>query len=111
MAEHADVPVINAGDGSHEHPTQTLCDLYTLQKEKGKLKGLTVAICGDLKHGRTNHSLVYALARFGVHVIILAARNLELPQYVIERLHADFHYSIAPMAMDDVHAAVQSTDA
>ncbi len=111
MAEHAEVPVINAGDGSHEHPTQTLCDLYTLQKEKGKLKGLTVAICGDLKHGRTNHSLVYALARFGVHVIILAAKNLELPQYVIERLQADFHYSIAPMAMDDIHAAVQSTDA
>jgi aspartate carbamoyltransferase catalytic subunit len=111
MAEHTEVPVINAGDGSHEHPTQTLCDLYTLKKEKGKLKGLTVAICGDLKHGRTIHSLVYALARFGVHVIILAAKNLELPQYVIERLHAEFHYSIAPMAMDDLHAAVQSTDA
>ena len=49
MAEYADVPVINAGDGSHEHPTQTLCDLYTLKKEKGELKGLTVVICGDLK--------------------------------------------------------------
>ena len=61
MAEHADVPVINAGDGGHEHPTQTLCDLYTLRKEKGDLKGLTVVVCGDLKNGRTIHSLVYAL--------------------------------------------------
>ena len=65
MAEHADVPVINAGDGGHEHPTQTLCDLYTLRQEKGALKGLTVVVCGDLKNGRTIHSLVFALARFG----------------------------------------------
>jgi aspartate carbamoyltransferase catalytic subunit len=111
MAEHAEVPVINAGDGSHEHPTQTLCDLYTLKREKGKLKGLTVAICGDMKHGRTIHSLVYALARFGVHVIILAARSLELPQYVMERLDTEFHYGLAPMPLDDLHTAVQSSDA
>ena len=111
MAEHAEVPVINAGDGSHEHPTQTLCDLYTLKREKKKLKGLTVAICGDMKHGRTIHSLVYALARFGVHVIILAAKGLELPQYVMERLDAEFHYSLTPMPVDDLHTAVQSTDA
>src|SRR5881409_1460648 len=85
MAEYAaDVPVINAGDGAHEHPTQTLCDLYTLKKEKGDLKGLTVVICGDLKQGRTIHSLVYALARFGVNVVTLAASGMELPQYVIE---------------------------
>jgi aspartate carbamoyltransferase catalytic subunit len=63
VAENATVPVINAGDGRHEHPTQTLCDLYTLRKEKGDLKGLTVVVCGDLKNGRTIHSLVYALAR------------------------------------------------
>ncbi|MGH7831758.1 MAG: aspartate/ornithine carbamoyltransferase family protein, partial [Candidatus Binatia bacterium] len=62
MAEYAEAPVINAGDGSHEHPTQTLCDLYTLKKEKGELKGMTVVLCGDLKYGRTVHSLVYALA-------------------------------------------------
>src|ERR1043166_3665858 len=63
-AEHADVPLINAGDGSHEHPTQTLCDLYTLKRAKGTLRGITVAIGGDLKRGRTAHSLVRALARF-----------------------------------------------
>ncbi len=111
MAEYAEVPVINAGDGSHEHPTQTLCDLYTLQKEKGKLKGLTVVICGDLKHGRTIHSLVYALARFGAHVVTLAANGMELPQYVIEKLEREFHYSLAPVASDGLNAVVTETDA
>lgn len=111
MAEYADVPVINAGDGSHEHPTQTLCDLYTLKKEKGELKGLTLVICGDLKHGRTIHSLVYALARFGVHVLTLAASGMELPQYVIEKLEREFHYSLAPVASDDLHGVVTETDA
>ncbi|MFQ5853078.1 MAG: aspartate carbamoyltransferase [Candidatus Binatia bacterium] len=111
LAEHAEVPVINAGDGCHEHPTQTLCDLYTLKREKGRLKGLTVAISGDLKHGRTVHSLVYALARFGVHVIILAASGMELPQYVIERLDTEHHYSLVPIHSDNLHAVVTSTDA
>ena len=111
IAEYADVPVINAGDGSHEHPTQTLCDLYTLRKEKGGLKGLTVVICGDLKHGRTIHSLVYALARFGANVVALAANGMELPQYVIEELERDFHYNLAPIPSGDLHAVVTETDA
>ena len=111
MAEHAEVPVINAGDGSHEHPTQTLCDLFTLRREKGELRGLTVAICGDLKYGRTIHSLVYGLARFGVHVIILAAKGLELPQYVIERLGAEYQYGLAPVESKRLPGVVQSTDA
>ena len=111
MAEHADVPMINAGDGSHEHPTQTLCDLYTLKKEKGDLKGLTVVICGDLKNGRTIHSLVYALARFGANVVTLAANGMELPQYVIERLQREYQYSLAPVASDDLRAVVTETDA
>jgi aspartate carbamoyltransferase catalytic subunit len=111
MAEFASVPVINAGDGSHEHPTQTLCDLYTLKKEKGDLKGLTVVICGDLKHGRTIHSLVYALARFGVNVVTLAAGGMALPQYVIEKLERERHYSLTPVASDDLQAAMAETDA
>lgn len=111
MAEYADVPVINAGDGSHEHPTQTLCDLYTLKKEKGELKGLTVVICGDLKNGRTIHSLVYALARFGAHVVTLAANGMELPQYVLEKLEREYHYGLAPIASDDLHSVVRDTDA
>ena len=111
MVEHADVPVINAGDGGHEHPTQTLCDLYTLRKEKGDLKGLTVVVCGDLKNGRTIHSLVYALARFGANVVTLAANGMELPQYVIERLEREYDYSFAPVASGDLDAVVTETDA
>ena len=111
VAEHANVQVINAGDGSHEHPSQTLCDLYTLRKEKGELKGLNVVICGDLKNGRTIHSLVYALARFGANVVTLAANGMELPQYVLERLEREFHYTLAPVASDDLSAVVTETDA
>ncbi|MGZ8532982.1 MAG: aspartate carbamoyltransferase catalytic subunit [Candidatus Binatia bacterium] len=111
MAEHADVAVINAGDGGHEHPTQTLCDLYTLRKEKGDLKGLTVVVCGDLKNGRTIHSLVYALARFGANVVTLAANGMELPQYVIERLEREYDYGFAPVDSGDLNSVVTETDA
>ncbi len=111
MADYAEIPVINAGDGSHEHPTQTLCDLYTLRKEKGKLKGMTVVICGDLKHGRTIHSLLCALARFGVHVVTLGARGMELPQYVFEKLEREYNYGLTPVASDDLKAVVTETDA
>ena len=89
-AEFTQVPVINAGDGSHEHPTQTLCDLYTLGKEKTNLNGLSVLICGDLKYGRTTHSLVYALVRFGAHIGLASAPGLELPAHVQSRLEKDY---------------------
>ncbi|MGH7826825.1 MAG: aspartate carbamoyltransferase catalytic subunit [Candidatus Binatia bacterium] len=111
VAEHADVPVINAGDGSHEHPTQTLCDLYTLRREKGDLRGLNVVICGDLKNGRTIHSLVYALARFGANIVTLAAGGMELPAFVLERLQREFQYTFAPVASDDLNTVVSETDA
>ncbi len=103
--------MINAGDGGHEHPTQTLCDLYTLRKEKGDLRGLTVVVCGDLKNGRTIHSLVYALARFGANVVTLAANGMELPQYVIERLEREYDYGFAPVASGDLNSVVTETDA
>src|ERR671922_3002569 len=111
MAERADVPVINAGDGSREHPTQTLCDLYTLRKEKGDLKGLTVVVCGDLKNGRTIHSLVYALARFGANVVTVAAKGMEIPPYVLERLEREYRYRLAPVAPDDLSGVVSEADA
>ena len=85
-AEYSDVPVINAGDGSHEHPTQTLLDLYTLRKEYKTLQGLRVALCGDLKNGRTVHSLTYALSRFGAEIIFLSGKGLELPDHVIHKI-------------------------
>ena len=86
LADYSDVPVINAGDGAHEHPTQTLLDLYTLRKEKGRIKGLTVALCGDLRHGRTIHSLAAALVRFGAELIFLPGRDLEMPDHLSRRL-------------------------
>ena len=77
-------PVINAGDGGHEHPTQTLVDLFTLRREKGHLEGLFVVLYGDLRFGRTTHSLARALVRFGASVLALSEPGLNLPKYVVE---------------------------
>ncbi len=89
-ADYASVPVINAGDGAHEHPTQTLLDLYTIQQEKGKLKGLSVALVGDLRHGRTVHSLAFGLARFGAKVTCVAPPGLDMPKHLLARLDSEF---------------------
>jgi aspartate carbamoyltransferase catalytic subunit len=91
-AEYADIPVINGGDGSHEHPTQTLCDLFTLQREKGTFKGLNVVISGDLRGSRTIHSFVYALARFEAEIRMMpGGKGMELPAHVDWRLRNEFH--------------------
>ena len=90
-AEYSQIPVINGGDGSHEHPTQTLCDLFTLKSKKKSLKNMKVAISGDLKGSRTIHSFVYALARFGATIDPLPAPGMELPAYVDRRLREEFH--------------------
>jgi aspartate carbamoyltransferase catalytic subunit len=89
-AEYSRIPVINGGDGSHEHPTQTLCDIFTLKKKNKELKNLKVAISGDLKGSRTIHSFVYALARFGARIVPMPAPGMELPAHVRERLRTDF---------------------
>ncbi len=82
-AMNASVPVINAGDGGHNHPTQTLADLLTIQREKGRLSGLTVGLCGDLKFGRTVHSLIAALSRYpGNRFVLISPEELKLPSYV-----------------------------
>ncbi len=86
FADYAGVPVINAGDGGHEHPTQTLCDLYTIREERQNIKGLRIALWGDLKYGRTVHSLAYALARFGATILFRPAAGLDLPEYFQRRL-------------------------
>ena len=90
IANYAGVPVVNAGDGGHEHPTQTLCDLYTLKRERQTLKGLRIALWGDLKHGRTIHSLTYALARFGAIIHFRSGPGLELPEYVKRKLETEY---------------------
>ena len=80
---HASIPVINAGDGGHNHPTQTLADLITIHREKGRFENLTVGLCGDLKFGRTVHSLIGALSRYsGIRFILISPDELKLPDYV-----------------------------
>ena len=82
-ARNASVPVINAGDGGHCHPTQTLADLLTIRREKGQLGGLTVGLCGDLKFGRTVHSLIAAMCRYeGQRFVLISPEELKLPSYV-----------------------------
>jgi len=88
-AQYSPVPVINAGDGSHEHPTQTLCDLYNLWVERGRIEGLDVVLAGDLRYSRTIHSFAYALARFGANVICVPQPGFELPDYVVQRLREE----------------------
>ncbi len=90
VADYAGVPVINAGDGGHQHPTQTLCDLYTIKKEKKTIKGLNIALWGDLKYGRTIPSLTFALARFGATILFCSAPGLELPAHIINRLTTEY---------------------
>jgi len=90
-AEYAQIPVINGGDGSHEHPTQTLCDLFTLRSKNKNLRSMKIAISGDLKGSRTIHSFVYALARFGATIEPLTAPGMELPAHVDRRLREEFH--------------------
>ena len=82
-SQNATVPVINAGDGAHCHPTQTLTDLLTIYREKGRTENLTVGFCGDLKYGRTVHSLIAALSRYtGIRVILISPDELKLPGYL-----------------------------
>ena len=86
-ARNASIPVINAGDGGHCHPTQTLADLLTIYREKGGFDNLTVGFCGDLKFGRTVHSLISALIRYkGVKFVLISPNELKLPGYVKDKL-------------------------
>ena len=82
-AMKSEVPIINAGDGGHNHPTQTLTDLLTIKKEKGRLDNLTIGFCGDLKFGRTVHSLISALSRYkNIKIILISPEELKLPDYI-----------------------------
>ena len=106
-ADAVAVPVINAGDGAGQHPTQALLDVYTIQKEKGSLEGLTVALAGDLKHGRTVHSLVYLLARFGVQLLFVSPSVLTMPAEItadLKKMGADVS------ASSDLAAAMRQSD-
>ncbi len=110
-ARYARVPVINGGDGAHEHPTQTLCDLYTLWKEKGRLEGLEVVLCGDLRYSRTIHSFCYALARFGANIVTMPYPGFELPDYVLHRLRRDFNVQASAASVADLPGIAGSSNA
>lgn len=81
--QHSRIPVINAGDGGHQHPTQTLTDLLTIKNLKGRLDNMTIGLCGDLKFGRTVHSLIHALVRYtGIKFVLISPEELRLPDYM-----------------------------
>lgn len=82
-SQHSAIPIINAGDGGHQHPTQTLTDLLTIRNLKGRLNNMTIGLCGDLKFGRTVHSLINALVRYeGIRFVLISPEELRLPEYI-----------------------------
>jgi aspartate carbamoyltransferase catalytic subunit len=106
-AEFAAVPVVNCGDGAHQHPTQTFVDLYTIQRECGRLQDLRVVFAGDLRYGRAVHSLVSVLARFDTHVTLVSPPFLRLPEEQRRTLEA---HGIDYREMTDLEAAVPEAD-
>lgn len=84
-SHYSRIPVINAGDGGHQHPTQTMTDLMTIQRRKGRLENLTIGLCGDLKFGRTVHSLIKTMARYdGVRFVLISPSELRVPEYIVK---------------------------
>ena len=84
-ARYSHIPVINAGDGGHQHPTQTLTDMLTIRRKRGEISGVTIGLCGDLKFGRTVHSLIEAMSRYtGIRFVLISPEELKLPGYVRE---------------------------
>ena len=102
-----DVPVINAGDGAGQHPTQTLLDLYTMKKIFGKIDDLHVALIGDLKYGRTVHSLAYALAMFDVKMSFVSPPELKMPEGIVHDLNKA---GVSVQQTDDVHSVLEDSD-
>ena len=106
---HATVPVINAGDGGHNHPTQTLTDLLTIHREKGRLGDMTVGLCGDLKFGRTVHSLIAAMSRYtGVRFVLISPEELDIPSYVRQDILEKNH--IPYLETQDLERAMPELD-
>jgi len=106
-AEFANAPVLNAGDGAGQHPTQCLLDLFTIITEKKRIKGKTIALLGDLKYGRTVHSLAYALAMFGAELTFVSPKSLAMPKEVISEIT---QFNIEPYATASLEAALKDAD-
>lgn len=108
-SQYAGVPVINAGDGSHSHPTQTLTDLLTIKREKGRFDNMTIGFCGDLKFGRTVHSLTAALSQFeGNRFVFISPEELRIPQYVKDETLTPLHQNYKETA--DLEAELPGLD-
>lgn len=105
-ADVSKIPVINAGDGSNQHPTQTLLDLYTIKKEKNRLD-INIALIGDLKYGRTVHSLVYALAMWDAKITLVSPEGLEMPREVLGDLN---RFNAEIKETDDIETAISDSD-
>lgn len=102
MSEHSSVPVINAGDGGHQHPTQTLTDLLTIQYYKHRFDNLKIGVCGDLMFGRTIHSLVKAMSRYeNIEFVFISPKELAMPEYIKEEIEGKVKYS-ETNSLDDV---------
>jgi aspartate carbamoyltransferase catalytic subunit len=102
-AKYADIPVINAGDGGHQHPTQTLTDLMTIYRLRGGLENFTIGLCGDLKFGRTVHSLIRALARYsGIRFVLISPEELRVPDYITDLLKGENIPYEEVIRLDDV---------
>ena len=108
-SQYAGIPVINAGDGSHAHPTQTLTDLLTIKREKGRFDNMTIGFCGDLKFGRTVHSLTAALSQFeGNRFVFISPEELRIPQYVKDETLTPLHQNYKETA--DLEAELPGLD-
>lgn len=107
FAAASDVPVVNAGDGIHAHPTQALLDLYTINKERGRTGDHHAVLLGDLKHGRTVHSLAVLLARFGNRLTFVAPKGLEMPDAIMS---ACVQHGPAPVVTDDLQSVIGDAD-
>lgn len=105
-ADVASIPVVNAGDGSNQHPTQTLLDLYTIKKELKRIDGLRIGLMGDLKYGRTVHSLAYALSWYDITLQFLSPAGLEMPKYIKEDLSEKFIHFEEISEMEDINVDV-----
>ncbi len=99
-------PIINAGDGSGQHPTQTILDLFTIKKELGKIDGKTIALVGDLRYGRTVHSLILALSRFDVNIILVSPSSLRIPDHFLARLPKGTRVTV----QDDLERVIPEAD-
>ena len=108
-SQYGSVPVINAGDGSHAHPTQTLTDLLTIMREIGRLDNLCIGLCGDLKYGRTVHSLIKAMSLFtNIKFVLISPDNLKLPKYMMD--HLDSQPNLSYVESDNIRQEISKLD-